>query len=203
MIVIGDVHGCYKTLMALVNKLPHNNLCFVGDVIDRGNNSKECVEFVMQHKCVLGNHEDFVRCIDSTTNVCERALIEDSWISNGGAKTIKSFHDEPHILYDWIVTLPITISYRNKIGKDFIISHSAFNMKEKNKTKQVDSVLWGRDYHKNNMLNDIGHTPYKKIKFFLPWGVCIDTGCVFGNILTAFDLETSEIYTQENIEDET
>ena len=45
--LMGDVHGCYKTLIELVNKLPRNvKLCFVGDLIDRGSNSKEVIEFV-------------------------------------------------------------------------------------------------------------------------------------------------------------
>ena len=45
MYIIGDVHGCYNTLMALIAKLPKNaKLCFVGDFIGRGPNSKDVVE---------------------------------------------------------------------------------------------------------------------------------------------------------------
>lgn len=46
--VIGDVHGCYYTLLNLVKKLPSDaNLIFVGDLCDKGNFSKEVIEFVM------------------------------------------------------------------------------------------------------------------------------------------------------------
>jgi len=63
VIIIGDVHGCYKTLQALLAKilLNHNEqICFVGDLIDRGPKSKEVVDFVRDrgHLCVKGNHED-------------------------------------------------------------------------------------------------------------------------------------------------
>ena len=37
--VIGDVHGCYRSLLALIEQLPHkfdSKICFVGDLIDRG-----------------------------------------------------------------------------------------------------------------------------------------------------------------------
>ncbi|MCR9145081.1 MAG: metallophosphoesterase [bacterium] len=62
MIIIGDVHGCYKSLRALVKKCPPEPICFVGDLIDRGPDSKGVVEFVRGegHQCVLGNHEELM-----------------------------------------------------------------------------------------------------------------------------------------------
>jgi len=45
--LIGDVHGCYKTLCALIDRLPRgadSKICFVGDLIDRGNGSFEVVQ---------------------------------------------------------------------------------------------------------------------------------------------------------------
>jgi len=40
--VIGDVHGMYHTLLALLNKLPANaDIVFVGDLIDRGRYSAD------------------------------------------------------------------------------------------------------------------------------------------------------------------
>ena len=64
MIIIGDVHGCYKTLIALIEKLPKDrNITFVGDLIDRGPGSKDVVEFVRKnnYRCVRGNHEDMAK----------------------------------------------------------------------------------------------------------------------------------------------
>lgn len=35
--IIGDVHGCYDTLIALIKKLPEKaEIIFLGDLIDRG-----------------------------------------------------------------------------------------------------------------------------------------------------------------------
>ena len=61
--IIGDVHGCYKTLLALIKQLPKNaHICFVGDLINKGKNSSDVLDFVIENNydCVLGNHELFM-----------------------------------------------------------------------------------------------------------------------------------------------
>jgi len=58
--IIGDIHGEYQTLLVLVAKLPKDaKLIFVGDLIDRGLESKKVVAFVRKngHQVVMGNHE--------------------------------------------------------------------------------------------------------------------------------------------------
>jgi serine/threonine protein phosphatase 1 len=62
MIVIGDVHGGFDTLIKLIEKLPNDNICFVGDLIDRGPKSAQVVDFVIENNydCVLGNHEELM-----------------------------------------------------------------------------------------------------------------------------------------------
>jgi len=62
-IVIGDVHGCYFEVMALLEETrvrDTDELIFVGDVIAKGPASREVLEFIRRRrKCesVLGNHE--------------------------------------------------------------------------------------------------------------------------------------------------
>jgi serine/threonine protein phosphatase 1 len=58
--VIGDVHGEYQTLLALVERLPQDaKLVFVGDLVDRGSQSKEVIAFIQEqnYQTVMGNHE--------------------------------------------------------------------------------------------------------------------------------------------------
>ncbi len=81
MIAIGDVHGMFDLLLKLIDKLPKNNeLCFLGDLIDRGPESKEVVDYVRDnnHLCVMGNHEDMM--LDAFTHIES----ENIWIYNGG-----------------------------------------------------------------------------------------------------------------------
>jgi serine/threonine protein phosphatase 1 len=96
--IIGDVHGCYKTLLALIDKLPNkenSNICFVGDLIDKGSNSKDVVEFVKSNNypCVLGNHEKYM--IDTLPLILEDMTnLNYKWvIKDGGDKTLKSYND--------------------------------------------------------------------------------------------------------------
>ena len=96
--VIGDVHGHFDTLIALVSKLPFDaKLIFVGDLIDRGGKSAEVVRFVREHNhlCVRGNHEDLMTYYahsvlnayanDKPIGMCNE------WGSNGAAETLLSY----------------------------------------------------------------------------------------------------------------
>ena len=62
---IGDVQGCFKSLKGLLNKINYNidrdRLFFLGDVVNRGNNSLETLRFIQSNQdninMVLGNHD--------------------------------------------------------------------------------------------------------------------------------------------------
>jgi diadenosine tetraphosphatase ApaH/serine/threonine PP2A family protein phosphatase len=62
-IVIGDVHGCYFELIALLDEIEvrrDDRLVFVGDLITKGPANREVVEFFRHRRnceSVLGNHE--------------------------------------------------------------------------------------------------------------------------------------------------
>lgn len=62
-IVVGDIHGCYNELMALLEKTglrDEDLLVSVGDLVDRGNTSTEVWQYFMQRPntiALMGNHE--------------------------------------------------------------------------------------------------------------------------------------------------
>ena len=69
--VVGDIHGCFDKLRALMEKIPidfkRNQLIFIGDYIDRGSRSLEVVDYLIELKKRLpgtiflkGNHEDML-----------------------------------------------------------------------------------------------------------------------------------------------
>lgn len=96
--VIGDVHGEYKALLNLVAKTPKNSqLIFVGDLIDRGDQSAHVVRFVRKHNlpCVLGNHELMMiehgsKFIEDVLN--EQEIEQDNiWLKHGGRETLLSY----------------------------------------------------------------------------------------------------------------
>jgi len=179
MIVIGDVHGEFDILMKLMDILPQTkDICFVGDLIDRGKDSKKVIDFIRRnnYKSVLGNHEDLV---------WDHKL----WMVNGGQSTLDSFRgkfDEEGVP-EWIESLPILFQYKN-----YLISHS-FAWDEDHTTNE--DLLWGRDFRWDNCHNFIsifGHTPMKQATKINNKHWCIDTGATYGNRLSAIDLDDNE-----------
>ena len=66
IIVVGDVHGCYEELVALLSQLQYedrnDHLIFTGDLISKGPDSPGVVDLAISARasCVRGNHEDRV-----------------------------------------------------------------------------------------------------------------------------------------------
>lgn len=87
--VFGDIHGRYETFMNLlaeINYDPASDVIYsVGDLIDRGTNSVEVVEFFKLPGChaIRGNHEQMV---------INPRVWKDTWMfkPNGGPATVES-----------------------------------------------------------------------------------------------------------------
>ena len=148
MIIIGDVHGCYDTLVALLDKIPQEEkdkgVVFCGDLIDRGPKSKQVIELVRNssYKCVKGNHE--ILMIDCGPF----PRFSDDWGHNGGNKTVKSYYPDinmntlsdteqnkiRHQVQDdiradmkWLNDLPVYLEFpevKNDEGRYLVVSHS-------------------------------------------------------------------------------
>lgn len=89
MNIIGDVAGEFDTLMALVKKMPDEEFMFVGDLNDRGPNSKGVIDWVMKNaNSTFGNHEHLM--LDHIQGGCfyEKDLW---WMYNGGLRTLQSY----------------------------------------------------------------------------------------------------------------
>ena len=93
---VGDIHGCYDKLVALMRVLPWNSengelLLFIGDYIDRGPNSREVVEFLVKLRkrggdivFLKGNHEKML--LDYYIQQKDQML----YVANGGTEDRKS-----------------------------------------------------------------------------------------------------------------
>ena len=93
--IIGDIHGCLGMLKRLMEKIAwspeKDNLIFLGDFIDRGENPKGVVDYILelgrlssQVESLKGNHEamflDFLAGINRET-----------FLVNGGWNTLESY----------------------------------------------------------------------------------------------------------------
>lgn len=205
--IIGDVHGCYNTLMSLLKKLPQNaKVCYVGDLIDRGSNSKDVIELVKtnNYDCVLGNHELFF--IDNVPKILNDEIDEETkeWLFKyGGKETLKSYLLENSELdkellaehLEYLKSLPDFIEYKDLKTEDdryLVVSHSNVGDKWQFKDYPKDSIeyqqflktiYFGRfkNYDNKNIYNVFGHTPVEKIDIENGYKTNIDTGCVYDN----------------------
>ena len=194
--IIGDIHGCLAQLEKLHAKiLKHTNEIYsVGDLIDRGDFAKETVQFCIDHEIipVMGNHE-FMMLQSVETEPVEGYVMNSGmfnmWFGNGGDRTIeqycrntdvnihsfaKEITDCGHMEY--IKTFPL------KVETDTcIISHGGIIP-----GKPDINALFNRiTPSKLNKLQVFGHTPLREARIVRNHYVNIDTGCVYGNKLSA------------------
>src|SRR5262245_16243438 len=88
MLIIGDIAGQYKTLLALLKQCPNEEPVSVGDMIDRGPDSKLVLDFFMKNgRAILGNHEAMM--LDAIGGGHYGAWQD--WVGNGGGYTMRSF----------------------------------------------------------------------------------------------------------------
>lgn len=166
--VVGDVTGYGKTLEALIKKMPQVPLIGLGDLIDRGPNSKLVLDIFMDRgwQSVKGNHDHMMWYQKYWNNPdCQRRLYPDGcWFWNGGVETAKSFDafvdgvypgldvDKVEQKYwDFIESMPLKIEVNDK----FILTHAPigycernfFDIREINRDERLldRSALWNRN----------------------------------------------------------
>ena len=96
--VIGDVHGYFGTLEALLQKLELEEgdaVVMLGDLIDRGPESAKIVRHVRRTgrlHSIRGNHEQMmIQGFDERSFFMERSLDSRLWYHNGGNTTETSY----------------------------------------------------------------------------------------------------------------
>lgn len=193
--VIGDVHGCFYTLQNLIARLPKDaELIFVGDLCDKGKFSKDVIDFVMENKyaCVKGNHEHLME------KYLHDAVHHDKhspWSTDyryGGIVTYESYRNDHETMQrhlQWITDLPMYIQ------KDaYFITHGfalPFYEHRNDENFYNDFLLHryeeGMEVQPSEVINIFGHCKFDDVvsgEHF--YG--IDTGCSYGNKLTALQL---------------
>jgi hypothetical protein len=137
------------------------------------------------------------------------------WLESGGREALHSFgievfylsrHKITKEIIDYLVGLPLFYE-----GENFFVTHAiafktdlekikSFEIIKSNQElleirKAVNNILWNKkspDYKIHEKLNISGHTPFKDVKVLNAQNALrIDTGCVYGNKLTAYCVETN------------
>ena len=182
VLAIGDIHGMYDKLIALMDEVrfdpAEDLLVCLGDYVDRGTQSLECLDYVMdlqQHHperviALLGNHE--FAMLDYFEFRTGSGLM---WLDNGGQATLRQFLQLPDTelkkRFRWISGLPICYQKDN-----FYFCHAGIDPYYPLAEQRKKDLLWIRQkfffsYHGNETIV-VGHTPVQYVLSF-PSGVPI------------------------------
>lgn len=197
--IVGDIHGCLEMLQRLMDTIPwhphHDRLIFIGDYIDRGNNPKGVVDYILALKsyaasvqCLVGNHE--VMFLDYLNGKDQEV-----YFLNGGWHTAQSHmvHDSGHEL----TVPPEHMAFYESLERyieleDYYIVHAGFRPGVKVKEQSLQDMTWIRDpfiqsNHDFGKRVIFGHTPFSE-SLVMANKIGIDTSAVQGNKLTCLEL---------------
>ena len=164
--IIGDIHGQYYKLKNLINLIKQDatEYIFLGDYIDRGEYSKEVIDYLInlskKVKCVflMGNHEDmWFKYLKGDKSYLDFLL------TYGGIETVKSYIDKG-LTYMEAKTIVIQakkmenafrihkkffekLIYYYEL-KDYICVHAGINPEYKNvdlRLHNKEDLLWVRE----------------------------------------------------------
>ncbi|RMF59748.1 MAG: serine/threonine protein phosphatase [Bacteroidetes bacterium] len=190
LIAIGDIHGCARTLDALLERLapaPEDHLVFVGDYVDRGPDSRGVIARLLdvreQHRCTFlrGNHEALM------LDYLDHGQY-DLWYVNGGGATLESYRDrQGHIAIPDEHEAFVRQTQLFLDTPDFFFVHAGLRPEltvAENVARNDPMVfLWERDHlHAKALAWEkpvvCGHTPVVE-PVNEPLLINIDTGCVY------------------------
>lgn len=202
-IVVGDVHGCFDELVTLVERVgltASDRLVCVGDLVVKGEKSREVLELFMndgRFSSVLGNHD--------------RALLEywqglrkEKELKPTQKKCLKQLADGRERYAAYLDSLPAYL----ELGAHVVI-HAGLRPGVPLAEQTIDDLTELRTLGPDRTSRE--GTPWyevydgEKIALFGHWplspprrgprAIGLDTGCVYGYRLTAYVIETGEFYS--------
>jgi hypothetical protein len=188
-IVLGDIHGCWeelKDLLAAVEAGPQDRMISVGDLVCKGPDSGAVAEWAMNApnlECVLGNHElRLLRHWRKGERSHEKPYDADAYAQLGGR-----LDDFMRFVARW----PLTLS-----GPGFLVVHAGFDPREDlewqsrgtlTTLRRLDDGRPWFDAYRGRTLAVFGHWAQKR-PIVRSNAIGLDTGCVYGEALTALVL---------------
>jgi serine/threonine protein phosphatase 1 len=205
IIAIGDIHGCLAALQAVLAAVdPHgeDTIVTVGDYADRGPDSCGVLEMLIALSKrtrlvpLLGNHDE------TMLNVCRgRTDLLADWLPFGGAATLASYGSgHPADVWpthlEFLARCPLAFETERHF---FVHANYRADMSLDQLPREV--LLWESlkrqvpGPHVSGKTAIVGHTAQKNGEILdLGHLKCIDTWCYGDGWLTAFDVESGQVW---------
>ena len=198
--VFGDIHGCLKSFNSLLDHIQpgkSDTVVTLGDYIDRGPASKGVIDRLLTLRnetnlvALRGNHELMME--DARQGPPSSSF----WLLNGGIETLESYNTrslenvpEEH----WEFLRELKSHY---IVDNFLMVHATPPHDGALEDYDHDDLYWSRFREpmprKDGLFLICGHTPQEdRTPHLYNGNICIDTGCVHEEYLTALTLETGD-----------
>lgn len=204
---IGDIHGCYSALDALLDEIEQRDddvLITLGDYVNRGPDSAKVIDRLLQLERdgslvpLRGNHE--IMMLDSVLGKREHRR----WLQVGGKATLKSYaqdRDHEATIDDipethWEFLRDRLLPYYETATHLFVHANAYPDMPLKD---QPDYMLFWEKFndppkHESGKILICGHTSQKSgLPLSNGNAICIDTRAFSGGWLSCLDTATGEI----------
>jgi hypothetical protein len=207
--IIADIAGQYNTFLELLKKMPDDEVISLGDMVDRGPDSKKVIEWFMKNgKAVFANHEHMM--LDAC-RYGSKYYGPDIWTWNGGGATLDSFErGVPNEVLDWVEKLPLYMEI-----DDCLISHSfvypgynlidACDLGTSSLSEKCDTnIMWNRCHPQRiekYKMQICGHNSQFGLRRWADekgeFAICLDDSR--RKVLTGMHLPSFQIFQQEYI----
>lgn len=198
-IVVGDIHGCYDELMDLLDQVnfgENDRVVAVGDLITKGPKSREVLELFMTDErlsTVIGNHDLALR---------RRWNGEDVELKSAQKETHTELKEDKDRFTCYLNSLPFMID----LGTHLVVhaglrpnvelhSQTTGDLTQLRtlgpKRESAEGTPWYEVYDGAKIVL-FGHWPAAEPRRGKK-AIGLDTGCVYGNQLTAYIKETGEL----------
>lgn len=200
-VVIGDIHGCFDELVSLLETIDFaadDRVVSVGDLIVKGNKSKEVLDlFLADHRfsSVLGNHDlALLRFWQGATTSLKRSQLQTS-------NELRSAEAQYR---DYLGSLPLMID----LGSHLVVHagvRPGLSLESQSPDDLTELRTLGEDRTSRKGVPWYEVYDGEKVVLFGHWpsleprrakrAIGLDTGCVYGNRLTAYVIETREFFS--------
>jgi serine/threonine protein phosphatase 1 len=202
---MGDIHGCaiaLETMLTALKLCPQDRLIVLGDVIDRGPDSRGVLRrlLALRDQCrlvtLLGNHEQML------LDAIDGRMPRQAWLHFGGAETLDSYGPQESLAAvseEHVAFIRTWGDYHEQ--DNHFYAHGNYREFLPLAVQPWQLLRWQSLHehtpgpHQSGKVAVLGHTANKRGDILdLRYLICIDTCCHGGGWLTTLEAATGRIW---------